>query len=197
MVAKSKSKFSPVRHPFLYELHFPANGKRVVKKAMAKVRYSYKPVTLVLTADMVRRSMKLKGVGNTSTCSMAICAGQHADKFPHKVEGYIDWNYCRAFIVSKLDRAGLPSECYAYEHTDAVAKLNDTAGGQRKLLEMIKRDGPITIELKPYRQRSTKGRPGSGRGVTGARRKVQGKGARLRYAVAQFGAAPNELTVGV
>jgi hypothetical protein len=198
MVArKSRSKFSPVRHPFLYELRFPANGKHVTKKAMAKVRYSHKPVTIELTAAHVRKSMKLKGVGNTSACSMAICAAQHADQFPHKVEGHIDWNYCRAFIVSKVDKAGLPSECYAYEHDDEIAKLNDTAGGQRKLLALIERDGPITIKLKPYRKRSTKGRTGKGRGTTDARKKIIGKGAKLRYAVAQFGAYPNQLTVGL
>ncbi len=118
------------------------------------------------------------------------------EAFGHTVEGHVDFNYYRAFVVSKLDKNGLPSECYAYEHNRKdVAMLNDTAGGQKKLLALIERDGPITLELKPYRKRSAVGRPGKGRLKVGTRERIPAKGARLRYAVMKMGAMPADAEV--
>ena len=188
---KSRSKFSSVRHPFLYHLIFPANGKKIVKRAMAKVRPAKRPVTIELTADHVRKSMRLEGAGRTDVCAGAICLSDHADAFGHKVEGHLDFQYARAFLVSKLDKIGLPAECYAYEHDHAdIAKLNDSHGGQQKLLDIIERDGPIQIKLKPYRRRSKQGRSGALREATGARAKSVGKGAKLRYSTLQLGGHP-------
>jgi hypothetical protein len=79
-----------------------------------------------------------------------------------------------------------------YEHNDkGVAKMNDTAGGQQKLLDRIAKDGNITVTLKPHRPRSEIGRPGKDRPVTGKRDPIAGaKGAKLRYAVYKLGALP-------
>jgi hypothetical protein len=78
-----------------------------------------------------------------------------------------------------------------YEHAAGeVAKLNDSKGGQKKLLARIMRDGPIEIILKPHRVRSVVGRSGQGRGTTGARARTVGRGAKLRYAVMQMGGPP-------
>lgn len=181
------SKYAQVRHPFLYKVRLP-DSSTIIKKAMARVIRSKKPATLALTEDHVLRSMKLKGVGNTATCSVAICTYDHASTFKHPVVGFTDWTYCRCFVASKLDRQGLPCECYAYEHFDEIAKLNDTKNGQRRLLARIRKHGPITIELRPYRQRSEEGRSGRSRKSTGAR--AQRVGANLRYAVAQLGVLP-------
>ena len=146
----------------------------------------------MLTADHVRKSMKAHGAGSTSACAMAICTYNHADSFGHNVEGHIDFNYSRAFVVTKLDKQGLPSKCKVYEHNARnIARLNDTPGGQQKLLEMIQKDGPITVTLKPHRVRSEIGRSGKTRKPTGARDPLKGlKGAKLRYAVYKLGAMP-------
>jgi hypothetical protein len=191
MANSRRKKTVRVRHPFLYKMTFIGNGKEIIKKAMAEVVPATKPVTIELTAAHVRKSIEVKGVGNTSSCPVAICANRHSEAFPHEVEGHIDFQYARCFVVSELDKHALPSKCVAYEHNAGdIAKLNDTRGGPRKLLRMIERAGPITIELKPYRIRSKPGRPGKGRGITGKRAKVAGKGANLRYAVMQLGAYP-------
>jgi hypothetical protein len=116
---------------------------------------------------------------------------QHAGAFPHPVEGHVDFQYARAFVVTKLDKYGLPSECRAYEHYRGdIAKLNDARGGQKKLLNKLINDGPIDIRLMPYRKRSAIGRPGSGRRTTGARSRIPATGAKLRYAVMKMGAYP-------
>lgn len=187
-----KSKVAKVRHAFLYEL-VNGSGKARKRKAWATVKYTTKPVEMVLTAAHVRKSMRLDGAGNTSSCSVAVCTYNHEEAFGHPVEGHIDFQYSRAFVVSKTDKYGLPSECYVYEHNARnIAKLNDTPGGQQKLLDRIEKDGPITITLKPHRVRSEIGRPGKTRPTTGARDPMKGlKGAKLRYAHYKLGAMPD------
>jgi len=182
-----KKKFAQVRHAFLYK-YLDAAGKEHVIKAWAKVRLPSRAVAITLKSEHVERSMELGGIGHTATCSMAVCGTEHADQFPHHVEGHIDWTYTRAYVVSKVDReTGLPTECYVYEHNDSVAQLNDSAAGQMKLLKKLREDGPRTITLSPYRVRSAVGRPGKGRKKTGARDTEQRlRGGKLRYAVAKL-----------
>ena len=192
MKKTAKTKVAKVRHPFAYKL-VNGDGTSKLRKAWAVVKYTTKPVEMVLTAAHIRKSIKAKGAGTTSACAVAICSYNHSDAFPHNAEGHIDFNYTRAFVVSKVDKIGLPCECYVYEH-DArdIAFLNDTPGGQKKLLAMIEKDGPITVTLKPHRVRSKIGRSGAGRGKTGVRDpdKKNLKGAKLRYAVYKMGATP-------
>src|SRR4029077_10031765 len=124
------------------------DGTSKMHQAWATVEYTTKPVSMVLTADHVRKSIKADGAGSTSSCSVAVCTYNHVDAFPHKVEGHIDFNYSRAFVVTRLDKQGLPARCRVYEHNARdIAKLNDTTGGQQKLLERLEREGPITITL--------------------------------------------------
>lgn len=47
--AKKSKVYAGVKHPFNYELMFEGSGKRIVKKAMAKVRPARKPVTIQIT----------------------------------------------------------------------------------------------------------------------------------------------------
>ena len=188
---KSRSQFAGVRHPFLYEVVTfagPDHGKRAIRKAMAKVRLATKTVTLRIDKAHVQQSITAKGVGSTSACVAAICMARNAEAFPHQVEGHVDFNYYRAFVVSKVDKHGLPSECYAYEHNRKdIALLNDTPGGQKRLLAMT----PIDLVLKPYRVRSVIGRPGT-HSKTGTRtRAIAAKGAKLRYQTATVGVFPN------
>lgn len=181
-----KSKFARVRHTFLYRWE-DANGKLRIIKAKAKVRHPAKSVILTVKPEHVRKSIRREGVGDTANCSMAVCAVDHEGAFPHKVEGHIDWTYTRAFVVSKVDRNGLASECYVYDHHDDVAQLNDTKGGQQKLLTKLEADGPLQIVLTPKRIRSKVGRPGRGRKKVGTRDvESRLRGGKLRYAVAKL-----------
>ena len=94
-----KKTFRTQRHAF----HFKLPGGKVLT-AWAKARNAKKAVVLNLTAEDVQGSIELKGIGNTQTCSMAVCAKRQANAFPHAVDGYIDWLYRTAFVVSKIDR---------------------------------------------------------------------------------------------
>lgn len=179
---------NPPRHTFVFKIHAGEGEKTKILKAKAKVRRALKAVDLFLTAADVRRSIKLKGVGNTQTCSMAVCAKRQADAFPHPVEGYIDWQYRTAFVVSKVSKTtGLPVECFAYEHHDKIAKLNDSKGGQVKLLAQLEAEGDRVIRLLPIRKRP--GRPNKPQGRQDGSRSTRpsGVGAKLRFAVAQLG----------
>jgi len=191
-MAKSKrtsTVFSKVRHEFKIAIWNPITEKEEVKGYWARVRMAKKPVTLTLTADHVRNSIKNHGVADTTKCSMAVCTVKHKDAFPHKVTGYIDWQYSRVFISSKNREGIIPDECYVYEHKTKVAQLNDTmkkntAEGQQKLLEMLESTGPIEIVLLPYRRRSAPKRNGTKRKRTGKRNNYF-KGAKARMAHAR------------
>ncbi len=174
----------PPRHTFRFKL----DGASELITARATVKRAKKPVKLTLTAEDVKSSMALKGVGNTQTCSMAVCAKRQADAFPHKVEGFIDWQYSRAFVVSKINReTGLPSECFVYRHQNNIAKLNDSKGGQKKLLAELEAEGPRVIRLSEVKTHVRKsGRPSGKRDGSRAPRPTA-MGAKLRFAVAQLG----------
>lgn len=187
MSGNTKKKGSRHRHAFRFKL---SNGK--VTTWWAKVVPAKKDVYLELEKEHVIESIKLRGVGNTQTCSMAICAGRQAESFPHAVEGFIDWFYSRAFIVSKLNRDGLPSECYEYMHSDSIAQLNDTRGGQKKLLaELEAAGGKRIIHLRPVKRYDNHIPRSPPSGVRDGRRtRIQARGAALRFAVAQLGGVP-------
>jgi hypothetical protein len=179
---QKKKRKSP-RHIFRFKI---ANDDTKCIESKAIVRQAKKAVQLVLKAEDVRRSMELGGVGNTMTCSMAVCAKRQEDAFPHPVEGYIDWQYRTAYVVTKLNPdTHLPSECVVYEHSDEIAKLNDSKGGQRKLLEKLEQNGDRVIRLRPQR----KPKPGRESGKrTGERTsRPAAVGARLRFAMAKLG----------
>src|SRR5262245_18130635 len=157
---KRRRKTSRVRDLFRFKFINEVTGERRPIVSPAMVKYGHQTIALVLTADPVRKSIKLDGVGDTTKCPMATCTVDHKHLFPHPIVGYIDWTYSRVFIASKLNPNGLPSECVAYEHGDAIAHLNDTKNGQQEVLKRIMRDGPITMLLKPYRKPSERGRCG-------------------------------------
>jgi len=180
---KTEQKRQSPRHYFRFKI----TGADRVIVAPAKVKRPRKSVKLVLTSSHVKRSIKAGGVGNTQTCSMAMCALDHRDVFPHPVEGYIDWFSQRAYVVSKISaQTGLPSECYVYAHHDNIAQLNDSPGGQRQLLRLLETHGDRVVNLYP--PPIPKERPGRPRGRnTGERSKPRLVGAKLRYANAQLG----------
>jgi len=121
---------------------------------------------------------------------MAVCARREKTAFGHPVEGYIDWTYTRAWVVSQCDKNGMPSVCYVYEHSDGIGRLNDTLGGQKKLLaELEAEGGERIIHLRPAK-RDTHGKTKRGSARDGSRTRVQPRGAKQRFAVAQMGAVP-------
>jgi len=179
------------RHNFLFKVTNGDGSEKVVKVG-AKVVMASAPVTLTVTEDHVRQAMRRHGVGHTSKCTMAVCCYGHKDAFPHMIEGHVDWNYSRAFVVTKVNKFGLPVECVAYEHDSNIARMNDTKGGLRKLLAKIQEQGPLTVQLRPYRKRSAPMRKsGSDRRATsGVRDPIRRRGANLRFDVAHLGAEP-------
>jgi len=184
-MARASSKRRHQRHAFRFKIE--PSGKIVTW--WAKVIEAKRDVYLTLKAEHVRESIRLRGVGNTQTCSMAVCAQREQENFPHAVEGYIDWFYRRAFVVSRLDKNGMPRDCYVYEHSDGIGKLNDSKGGQQKLLETLEAEGgERIIHLRPIRRNPTAKHPPSGR-RDGSRTKAQSmpRGSKLRFAVANMG----------
>ena len=182
----SKRKARVLRHAFRFKMAH--TGK--VHTHWAKVIEAKQDVFIPLRAEHVRRSIELNGAGNSQTCSMAICAKANEDCFPHVVEGTIDWFYSRAFVVAQTDRNGLPRTCYVYAHGDGIAKMNDSPGGQRKLLKELEAvGGERIVHLRVVKNKTKARSPGKGR-RDGSRTKVISvpRGARLRWAVAQAGA---------
>lgn len=169
------------RHAFRFQV-----GNKI-HTVWAEVFIPRSPVDLVLRAGHVRESIRLKGVGNTQTCTMAVCALRQVEAFSHPVDGFIDWWYRRAYVVSKT-RNGLPCECYVYAHDDGIGRLNDSKGGQRKLLRQLERDGDRIIHLVPIRSRRENARPTGQRNRQLSRVIMQGP--KLRFAVAQLGGVP-------
>lgn len=182
---KPKSKFRKQRHAFKFRLGV---GKKIT--AWSKVIPAKTGVDIILDVPHVQRSIELNGVGDTHNCTMALCTQGHAASFPHKVDGgYIDWWYRRAFISSKLDKNGLPVQCYEYEHNDNIALFQDTPGGQRRLLAKLEKDGPMTIHLLPVRKHGGTSKQTAHRSSKkdGSRTKNKPRGPKLRAAVALGG----------
>jgi hypothetical protein len=183
------------KHCFRFRI-IGVDGKPQYIESWAKVIRAKTSVKLDLMADHVRKSIKLKGVGNTQTCSMAVCSIAQRDRFPHPVLGFIDWQYSRAFVVTKLGRDGLPSECVEYTHSDDIAKLNDTKGGQKKLLAALLAGGDRQISLRPtvdqtknpnYRKNAEPRGKRDGTRTPGIH---TARGGKLRFAVGQLGGFP-------
>lgn len=178
------------KHAFRFTL---PDGR--VMTAWANVVRGKKSVEFDLTEQHVLKSIRLKGIGNTQTCSAAICTLDHADAFPHPVEGYVDWQYSTAFVVSRVsEKTGMPITCVAYKHCDNIAKLNDSKDGQRRLLADIRANGPRHIHLLPIKYKQSppnRANPKKYRDRRDGSRSSHpaAVGAKLRFATAQLGGA--------
>jgi hypothetical protein len=180
-------------HKHAFKFKIPATGKTITSWAVVKP--GKKVIDLELKAADVRLSMSMGGVGNTQCCTMALCAKRQANLFPHPVEGYIDWQYSRAYVVSKVSKiTGLPIECYSYVHYDSIARMQDTKGGQAKLcvqLEKAEAEGypPRKVRLLKARVRgpSTLTKPTGISDGSRSSKVPRLHGANLRFAVANLG----------
>jgi hypothetical protein len=197
MTKTSRSRTRRFKHPFRFKVE-GIDGKQSTLVSWAVAKNATKPIDLVLTAEHVRKSIRLKGIGNTQTCSMAVCAMDHRDLFPHDVDGFVDWTYRRAVIVTAVgNKTGMPIRCVVYEHNSKIAHLNDTKNGQEALLKMIEDEGPITVHLLPAKERPTSAQAAKARNERLAKKKQQsapmnrtfGQGAKRRFAVASLGGA--------
>jgi len=178
------------RHTFRFKVE---NGE--VIEAPAVVVPGRRNVELVLTADHIKKSVKLGGQGNTQKCAMAVCSKEHRDSFGHDFI-YVDWLDTKAYFVTET-KNGLPSKCISYTHHDNVAPLFDTKAGLKKLLKEIEENGPKVIKLYPPKiyadARVQNNNTHRGSKEDGSRAKtIRAKGAALRFARLQLGAAPQE-----
>lgn len=169
------------RHTFYYKI-----GNRTIGHPVNVIEAT-QPVTILLKAEDVARSIKLQGAGNTMTCSMAVCAQRHANAFPHTVTGEIDWTATRCFVGSKIGKNGTMVECVAYQHNDDIAKINDTKGGQKKLLASLIANGDRMIRLVPPPKQIHRAPHPKGNRDGSRTAKPRPRGAHLRYAVASLG----------
>lgn len=184
-----KPKVSSKKHYFYFTL---PNGKTT--RVACKMRYATKEIVVPLTAEHVRDSIDAEGYGNTQTCVMAICVKAHAELFPHPVDGYVDWSYNRAYVVSKTDKNGWPSECIVYGHTDPIAKDFDKykEDGVIDLWKKLRDEGATAITLSPVKNRNNQKQYHDSRGSdpdrkrSGKKRK-QPKGAALRFGIVHLG----------
>lgn len=192
-MSKKRHRKSP-RHVFLYKLD---DENETTIKGWARIRHPKRIVRLTLKAEHVRAAIENDGVGNTQLCSMAFCAKAHAKEFGHPFTGDLDWTYARAYAGSRRSKkTGLPDECFVYAHSDDIGKLNDTKGGQAKLLADLEQNGDRVITLRPYPlRRGDSRRGGTGKTRTGERTPkgtYLGVGAARRFAVAQLGGVPGK-----
>jgi len=177
-------------HVFLFKV-LTLDGKTRTLRITAKVKRATRAVPLTLRAEHIEEALSIKGFGNTQSCMMALCA--KSSKFPHPVDGYIDWQYRTAFVVSRVSKkTGFPSHCVAYEHNCKYAMHFDrflTEIESRKviqgLLMELKKTGPQQVLLRPPIKRKPMRYP-KGR-MTGERAKIASVGAHRRFAVAHPG----------
>ena len=186
-MSSTKNIKSP-RHPFHFEVDI--GGKTRVVTSWAKVKRGKKVVQLTLTTEHVREAIKnRRSVGNGMQCLGYLCSVSHGVVFPHPVvEGYVDFGPSRAYVVSKVGKDGMPSECVAYEHSvgESVVKPNDTPGGQLKLLAKLEKDGPMLINLRPSPVHKSSYRSRVRGKDDGSRTRIQ-KGALRRLGMAELG----------
>jgi len=184
-----------MRYPFIFTFQTP-DGKPQQLTLPVPMRYATHPVALTLDKPHVLESKRLHGSGNTQTCSVAICGCQHKHAFKHPVY-LIDFTAARAAVATRpAKRTGIPVDCIMYRHSRAdIADINDMKDGHDRLLEMIDRDGPITINLYPIksRRRSTKVRARArARAIPKVKKPPSGRHVRAkrRFAIAQLGMTP-------
>ena len=142
------------RHRFLFVI----GGKTV--PISTKVASGAKKWSATLTETHVQRAIKLNGHGDGANCAGAVCVKDHSNVIPNKFTGYVDFWDTRAFLSSRNSASNLPTHCIAWKHNQPqIAKWFDNKVGLQKLLETIRKEGPITIDFEPPTYRSGTPRP--------------------------------------
>jgi hypothetical protein len=160
----------------------------------SKKRYYQGPsFKIILSASMVEKSIKAKGAGDSLRCPGSFCMRDHY-KFLKEQMGiqvsdllYAEWLDSRVIISTKTGKVtDLPEDCLVFSHNQSwFPKLNDDPSGKgaKKLLAMIRENGPIEITLsacKPQTGTRAPGRPaGQNNGTVTAKKR---RGTRERFA---------------
>lgn len=183
---ENKGRRSP-RHAFLFQV-----GDQKPVKIFTTVKPAKQKVQIRLTEPHIMRALKLDGRGDAQNCAGAVCVKDDAGAFPHPFSGHVDWFHHRVYIADANNSIGLPKSCVAYRAVGMarrVATLFDSKAGLKKLLQMVRRDGAITVTLEPpvyvtREKNRPKGKPGAP-----TRRKIGAQGHKLRLTKIGSGAA--------
>lgn len=182
----NKGRKSP-RHAFLFQI-----GSQKPVKVYTKVKPARGSVEITLTEGHIERALKLDGRGDAQNCAGAVCVKAHPEAFPHKVSGHVDWLHHRAYVADVNNSIGLPKSCFAYRlrgMARKIAPLFDSQKGLKKLLELVRREGAITLTLEPPLYIPRPGRKTPHKENAPIRRKVGAKGQKLRLTNIGSGAA--------
>jgi hypothetical protein len=155
----------------------PMTGKEVVRIPV-RVVDAKAPVTLSRTIKDV-----LNGTaGMAVTCANAICALRlNGSVFPHPVY-MVEFTDHRAYVVSKLNKSGVPVQCYRYAHNEGAFQKQYDTKGKNRLAKMSGVEKDFTLTPPPVQRRA----PGHGvshggtSGPNGRNRKVMSRKAVAR-----------------
>jgi hypothetical protein len=121
------------------------------------------PVRVIDAKSSVTLSRTIKDVlagtaGMAVTCANSMCAlRENGNAFPHDVF-MVEFTDTRAYVVSKLNKNGVPVQCYRYAHKEgAFQKLYDTKGKNR-LAKMSGVEKDFVLTPPPVQRRA----PGQG-----------------------------------
>lgn len=135
-------------HSFHYTL---PNGKKQTLDADVYIGKENFAVNLT-SADM-DRSEKLRGVGTTAACMMAVCSERHASLVPFPFL-LVEWTDSMAYFITEM-KLGRRAKCVAYRHEDKLAPMFDSPKGRRELRKRLQAEGEITVYLRPPSVRSS------------------------------------------
>jgi hypothetical protein len=165
---------SPIQHAFLIEYQVPGIAKKVKGKAWADTYYPQADAMITLYAENVQQAIDAKGAGDMSLCSGAFCmrdprnkealaaAIPPGDLAREEFGIFVEWHDTRVHIAARCDTTGLPDKNFEFGHSSDISYLNDAhnGDGMKALLLLIKKNGPLEIQLKALKLRT--GQSGGG-----------------------------------
>jgi hypothetical protein len=188
MAKKKAMKRAHPRHCFESEMDMHDGEPPKVLKYWTKVKPARLPVDIALTKADVMKSLDVGGCGNTTCCAMAQSVKRQKNVFPHPYAGFVDWLYKTAYVVSRVDKNGIPIECVKYEHRDDIAPLFDKRNERELIKRIDEAGGKIVVHLQPARHRVGESNRGGNVKARGLRTRAPGgQGANKRIATMMAG----------
>lgn len=140
------------QRPNGHNVHYTLpNGRKQVLPA--DVYYGKQSIQLTLTLADLERAEKMKGVGTTQACMMAVCSERHANAVPHPFL-LVEWTDSMAFFFTEM-KLGRRAKCVVYKHEDKLAAMFDSPKGRRELRKRLVAEGEITVHLRPPQKRGS------------------------------------------
>jgi len=156
-------------HTFHYTL---PNGKK--QQLEADVYLGKQSIQLKLTSADMDRSEKLRGVGTTQACMMAVCSERHADAVPFPFL-FVEWTDSMAFFITEM-KLGRRAKCVVYKHEDKLAALFDSPKGRKELRKRLSEEKEIIVYLRPPQARASQAGANRPKGAqNGSRTHVVGR----------------------